>query len=213
MTERIGEEVAESTDLVQAVLDLGGLALDFARVERAPYHQDGIRRETDSDHTVMLALIGCALAEKLRPDLDLGKVAQFCLVHDLVEAYAGDTVTLDISEVDREAKEEREAAALLRIHEVFDSTLPWIGAAIDTYESRESPEARFVKTLDKLMPKITHILNKGQYLKEQGLTKEDIEALYERQPELMIEYAFDQPELLSIKHDLEGYMMRIVYPD
>jgi hypothetical protein len=45
--------------------------------------------ESDTDHTVMLALIACALAPIVDARLDVGLVAQYALVHDLVEAYAG----------------------------------------------------------------------------------------------------------------------------
>jgi hypothetical protein len=41
----------------------------------------------------------------------------------------------------------------------FDTTLPWISKTISEYESLESPEARFIKTLDKTLPKVTRHVN------------------------------------------------------
>lgn len=43
-------------------ISLAKLALRFSRVERATFHEDGVRPETDSDHTVMLGLVACQLA-------------------------------------------------------------------------------------------------------------------------------------------------------
>jgi putative hydrolase of HD superfamily len=76
------------------VIELAQLCLRFGRVDRATTHEDGQRHETDTDHTVMLGVIACAFASSCGLDLDIGKVAQFALVHDLVEAHAGDTNTL-----------------------------------------------------------------------------------------------------------------------
>src|SRR3954468_11904498 len=102
---------------VAAVLDLARLVLDFGRVDRITYHPDGVTPESDTDHTVMLALIGCALAERHFPELDRGRIAMHALAHDLPEVYAGDTPTLHAPSAElRQAKRDREDAAFWRIH-------------------------------------------------------------------------------------------------
>jgi putative hydrolase of HD superfamily len=158
----------------QAVIDLGELSLAFGRVDRVTYHPDGKTFESDTDHTVMLGLIACAFAERYLPDLDLGLVAQFALVHDLVEVYAGDTSTLNISEDGKAAKKAREEKAQAQIYDEFDQRLPWIASMIYRYEIRLQPEARYVKAMDKLLPKITHILNNCQSIRDEGMTPEDL---------------------------------------
>lgn len=159
MEKPVTEEVAAS------VVALGGLTLAFSRVMRATAKEDGETLESDTDHTVMLGLIATAFAARFEPALDLGKVAQFALVHDLVEAYAGDTNTFG-ARYDKkdDDKERRERAALDRIHQEFDATLPWLAETIEAYESLTTPEARYVKTMDKVMPKVTHALNDGKRL-------------------------------------------------
>jgi putative hydrolase of HD superfamily len=157
----------------QGLLDIGKLILAFARVNRATYFEDGVRPESDTDHTVMLSICACALAERLYPDLDLGKVAQFAIVHDVVEAYAGDTDSFGIQEEAKAAKDKREHESMLKIQAQFNTVFPWIGSTIEDYESLSTKEARFVKTVDKAMSKITHILNNGQYFKNRGLPQED----------------------------------------
>jgi 5'-deoxynucleotidase YfbR-like HD superfamily hydrolase len=146
--------------LDDAVVELGRLAMEYATVNRVTYLADGKTFESDTDHTVMLALIACAVAQKSVPSLDVGLVAQFALVHDLVEAYAGDTSTFGgLSETAKAEKDAREAAALVRIEKEFGHSLPWVHETIEAYESLATPEARFVKTLDKITPKITRLVN------------------------------------------------------
>ena len=138
---------------------LARLCLQFSRVERVTKHEDGIRPETDADHTVMLAIIACDLAEQLAPQrADRGLIAQFALVHDLVEAYAGDVQTLTIDAAGRVAKDERERLAMERLRTEFGPD-SWMCSVIDVYEAQWCPEARYVKVLDKVLPKLTHLLN------------------------------------------------------
>lgn len=146
---------------VDAVIRLGELVAQFATIHRVTYLSDGVTAESDTDHTVMVGVIACAVASAFDPKLNVGLVAQFALVHDLVEAYAGDTNTFGgLSEQGTAEKEDREAAALVRIESEFADSLPWVAETIKAYESLSTPEARFVKTLDKIMPKITRLLNK-----------------------------------------------------
>lgn len=161
------------TPYSQGIIDIGKLVLTFARVNRVTLYEDGLRPESDTDHTVMLSVCACALASKLYPDLDLGKIAQYAIVHDLVEAYAGDTDSFGLKEDARAVKEKREHSSMIKIQSEFDGVYPWIGSTIEDYETLSSKEARFVKTVDKAMSKITHVLNNGQYFKNRGLTQED----------------------------------------
>jgi 5'-deoxynucleotidase YfbR-like HD superfamily hydrolase len=157
-------------DTADAVIALGRLALRFGRVNRITYHDDATTPESDTDHTVMLGLIACAFAAAHLPDLDLGLIAQYALVHDLVEVHAGDTPTLRaLTPAAKAAKKRREHAAWRRLGAEFRHTLPWVPDLIARYESRATPEARYVKALDKLLPKITHIVNDLATIREQDL--------------------------------------------
>lgn len=193
-----------------AVIRLGKLSLAFGRVNRVTYHEDGVTPESDTDHTVMLGLIGCSLAARFYPHLDPGLVAQFALVHDLVEVYAGDTPTLRIDDAGREAKRQREHAAEMRLRDEFEGQFPWLTVAIEAYEKRAFPEARFVKALDKLLPKITHVLNGCQTLREQQMTLAELDDVYfARQAADLASYASDFPELLQLRVDLVARVMAI----
>jgi 5'-deoxynucleotidase YfbR-like HD superfamily hydrolase len=199
----------KATD-VDAVIDLGRLSLAFGRVDRITYHEDGVTPESDTDHTVMLGLVACAFAARHLPDLALGRIAQYALVHDLVEVYAGDTPTLRISTAERASKQERERAALERIEREFGGRLPWVAETIRRYEARQDPEACYVKALDKLLPKITHLLNGGVTLHEQGMGREELGARYAAQGLELLGYASDSTPLLEMRTALVRQVLAIV---
>ncbi|TXH45931.1 MAG: HD domain-containing protein, partial [Desulfurellales bacterium] len=202
-------------ELLPDVLTVADLALKFGQVERATYHQDGIRPETDTDHTVMLGLIACSLAERIndkdRPHhpgftmifgsvvdrLNVGLVAQFTLVHDLVEALAGDTDMFDPSPAKVADKEDRERKASAEIKR-RTARLPWISNLIEAYDRQSLPEARFVRAVDKIMPKLTMALNRGAgVIERQDPSK--VPELHQAQIEkLRATYAADLPEVVDL---------------
>lgn len=201
-------------DLTDSVIDLAELALRFGRVDRITAHPDGKRLESDTDHTVMLGLVACAFADLMPTPfwtnrLDLGKIAQFALVHDLVEAYAGDTPTLQHMEDDaKAAKTAREHAALERIAREFVH-LPWIAQTIAQYETQVVREARFVRAMDKLLPKALGILNGCATMRSNGMTRESLVARYDEQREELLEYAADFPDLIALRDDLTERLLAI----
>lgn len=196
----------------QGLIDIGKMVLSFARVNRVTLHEDGLTPESDTDHTVMVAICSCALASKLYAKLDVGKVAQFALIHDLVEVYAGDTNTFNISDEGRKEKEERELAALRRIQSEFDTVYPWIAKTIEEYESLISDEAQFVKAIDKVMTKLTHRINQGAYLKREGKTREETEFHYSTQTTSVEDkYGKKFPELVDILKKLTNDIINETY--
>lgn len=192
------------TPHAQGLVDIGKLILQFAKVNRVTLHEDGKRLESDTDHTVMLSVSALTLGSKLYKDiLDLGLVAQFAIVHDLVEVYAMDTDSFGITDGERKAKEEREHKAFLRIEEEFKDIYPWLPEMIAKYEALDTIEARFVKTLDKAMSKITHILNGGEYFKNRKLSEYEMWRDYTtvvRTAES--KYGAEFPEIISIMEEL-----------
>lgn len=186
-------------DNTQGLVDIGKLVFAFAKVKRVTLHEDGVTPESDTDHTVMLSICACSVAEKLYPQLDTGLVAQFAIIHDLVEAYAGDTNSFNLSDEVRKEKDKREHLAYERIRKEFDTVYPWIGNTIEKYESLASDEAQFVKMMDKVMTKLTHRMNTGAYLKKEKKTKEETVMHYGKQTQGLEEkYGNKFPEVITI---------------
>jgi 5'-deoxynucleotidase YfbR-like HD superfamily hydrolase len=206
----LGEiEIIQTT---KAVVELGDLAMKFGRVNRTCVVHPTGEPESDTDHTVMLSWIAPALAEiiNLREGYErypVGKVTQYCVVHDAVEVVVGDTATHKITPEAYAAKELREAQGADHLYNQFIKRLPWFARMVRSYESQSDPVARFVRSVDKIMPKIVHVLNAATDLVRAGLTYEDFVALYERQ-RAQIENWCPEPLLLQLYDELCGEVGR-----
>lgn len=170
-------------------LPLAKTVLDFGHVLRITRDAQG-RRESDTTHSFMLALVCYDLARKENDvllgcttgkPLDLEKVLIFALLHDFPEVHAGDTPTLReldaASQLEKDVREE-EARKQLRA-ELPDFS--WLLEAMEEYELQQCREARLVKAADKLLPRLTHLCNDGLVLKEQGVDLNEVAARIERQ--------------------------------
>lgn len=187
----------KTADLVDPFVAMGELAMAFSQVNRITYLPDG-SPESDTDHTVMLGWLACALAAKLYPDLDLGMIAQYALVHDAPEVFAGDTPTLRITASELMAKADREHRAVEEIRGMFVDSLPWFPATIMGYEKQYRPEARFVRGVDKILPKITHLFDGGKCLAEDGMTASDLRKRLNDQRHDMTTYIGEFPRILTL---------------
>jgi putative hydrolases of HD superfamily len=203
--------MAETT--TDAVIALGQLSLAFGRVNRITYHPDTPtapgQPESDTDHTVMLGLIACGLAAA-HTDLDVGQVAQDALVHDVTEVRAGDTPTLGgLSDEEKAAKKHREREAQEWISNTYATTVPWLPVTLAAYEAQITRESRFVRAVDKLMPKLTHLANGCRTLIEQGVDPDRQDARYVEQRAEIAVYAGEWPWLLDLHAELAGRVMAL----
>jgi putative hydrolase of HD superfamily len=175
---------------------LSNLSFRYGETFRFTTYPDGKTLESDTDHSFMLGLSACALRDTCAPELDRGKLAEYALIHDLVEVYAGDTATLGMT--DKSEKNAREHQALLRLKKEWDSTFPWITACIESYESQTEPEARFIKVLDKIMPPLTQMQNHGEIFERLKVSPEDITKGKDIQKEWVQEAAKEWPLLIEL---------------
>lgn len=195
--------------IFEKVSELAVLAMQYAQIYRAPRLIGSNENESDTDHTFMLGMLACSLQEYCAPELERGKLAEYALVHDFVEVYAGDTVTLGM--IDKSEKEEKEEASLQRLKREYDTVFPWIGEAIERYESQKDPEARFIKVLDKILPGLTHMHNLGTVLEELGVPHEDILKQKEVQREWVLETAKEWPLLIEIYDYIHEQIFNLPY--
>lgn len=144
--------------LARTSIELGRAAMQFARIERVPRYHDS-RRESDVEHSFMLALTAPELAQALELDLDIGLISQFSIVHDLIELKTDDVATLTLTEDQLLQKELVEKAAL---EGLLAELPPHTAHLLERYEHQAEPEARFVRFVDKLLPLVVDILGDGK---------------------------------------------------
>jgi putative hydrolase of HD superfamily len=161
---QLSAPLTDASDIAQTTLHLAEIAGRLALEERTLVTHPTGRAENVAEHSNMLAIIAPALAEKYYPDLDANLVARYAPIHDIVEAYVGDTPTHDISAEGLTAKERLEKWGLEQLLADF-AWLPSFTALVESYEVQQVPEARFVRVCDKLMPLLVHFVEKGKTLR------------------------------------------------
>jgi 5'-deoxynucleotidase YfbR-like HD superfamily hydrolase len=144
-----GVQSLSTADLLALMSELLVPMASVERTIKLPFDLE--RWENDAEHSYFLATLGCALAHQLDPELDLGRVSHYALVHDLVEVHAGDT-TIWAEQQWLSSKSEREARALKRIQKRFGAVFPWVIETIHAYEKLDEPESCYVYALDKILP-------------------------------------------------------------
>lgn len=122
------------------------------------------RRESTAEHSWRLALLAGVMLEEF-PQLDANRVLMMSLLHDLGEIYEGDISAALLPDSRKKYEEERAA-----VESVF-SRLPKVLhekylSVWQEYEDAETPEARFVKCLDKAETIMQH---------NQGVMPEDFD--------------------------------------
>lgn len=152
-------EVGSYPSTSSVILGLGGMAMRFAQVERVPRYSE-VHRETDVEHSYMLALIASELAQTLYPGtLNTGLVSEYAIVHDMIEIKTGDVATFQIDAHDLLQKEQTEHAAL---ESLLAELPPRTRDTLYNYEQQADPESRFVRAVDKLLPIVVDILGAGR---------------------------------------------------
>lgn len=152
------------------------LELDRAKqVLRQNTLADASRRENDAEHMWHLAVIALVLREYADAEVDIARVVEMLLVHDVVEIDAGDTFAYD--DAGHLDKEERERAAAERIFGLLpDDQARWIWELWLEFEAKATPEARFAASVDRLQPLLLNAASGGQAWKRHGVTAERVRA-------------------------------------
>ena len=127
---------------------------------------DPLAAESVADHSWSVALLAWLLAAD-DPSLDRDRVLKIALLHDLAETITGDLTPYEVGDETpaffnqrherspdaARAKQEAEAAAIDQLANLLpEGTAGELRALWAEYSERESPEARFVKVVDRLEP-------------------------------------------------------------
>lgn len=131
------------------------------------------RYEDSAEHSWHLAIMALLLAEYADAEVNLSRVVQMVLIHDIVEIDADDTFLYDTEA--RLSKAAVEAAAAERIFGLLPADQGKAMLALwQEFEVRESADARFAYALDRLMPLLQNYHNAGQTWQENGIHKSQV---------------------------------------
>ncbi|WP_424977489.1 HD domain-containing protein [Leisingera sp. S232] len=132
-------------------------------VIRASKLGDGSRHENSAEHSWHIMLYAWVLAEHSVAEIDVDRVLQMLLLHDLVEVDAGDTPIHGVTGPEvLQAKAEAETAAAIRLFGLLpqEQGKPML-AIWEEFEAAESPDAVFSKSIDRVQPVLLNLLNGG----------------------------------------------------
>ncbi|MEQ9861129.1 HD domain-containing protein [Pectobacterium cacticida] len=131
------------------------------------------RHEDSAEHSWHFAVAAMALAPYAGENVDIHRVIQMALIHDIVEVDAGDVLVYDLSA--RLAIHDREVAAATRIFGLLpEPQRQQFHALWEEYEANQTPSAQFAMMLDRLMPMLMNLHNGGQSWIENGIRLEQV---------------------------------------
>jgi putative hydrolase of HD superfamily len=134
---------------------------------------DRSRRENDAEHSWHLATMALVLSEYAEPGVDIGRVIQMLLWHDLVEIDAGDTFLYDVAGTeDKEAREQQAADRLFGLLPAEQGTA--FRALWEEFEARQTPDAKFARALDRVQPMLHNFHTQGGTWREYGVTLDQV---------------------------------------
>lgn len=125
---------------------------------------DVSRKENTAEHSWHLALFASVLAEYAAGPIDVARVVQMVLIHDLVEIDAGDTPLFDQGQPGQQDEDERRAA--IRIFGLLPEDQACAFRSLwDEFEAADSDDAKFAKALDRFQPSLlNHVTGGGTWL-------------------------------------------------
>ncbi len=146
------------------------------RLKDTPRHCTTTNRRTESvaEHSWRISLMALLLRHEFK-DIDIDKVVDMCIIHDLGECFTGDIPTFLKTDDDREAEDSILNRWVQSLPEELSKDLSELYKEMNAQETKE---AKLYKALDKLEALIQH-------------NESPIDTWSENEYELNKTYAFD----------------------
>jgi putative hydrolase of HD superfamily len=121
---------------------------------------DKSRRENDAEHSWHIAVMAMLLQEYAAEPVDIGRVVQMCVVHDLVEIEADDTFAYNEKGNIGKAERERQAADKL-FSQLPEEQGRLIRSLWEEFDAMETPDSKYAACMDRLQPFLHNTLTDG----------------------------------------------------
>lgn len=120
----------------------------------------GERRENTAEHCWHVGVMAMLLCEYSNEPVDAVRVMKMLIIHDIIEIESGDTYVYDTDGL--KDQEERERLAADKLFGMLpDDQNTEFRSLWDEFESKASPESKFAKAIDRLMPLIHNVGTDG----------------------------------------------------
>jgi putative hydrolases of HD superfamily len=163
------QHTADIANIVQFVLEVDKLKTVLRKVRPV----GAARYENTAEHSWQIALFALALAKMLGLSIDVPRVVSMLLIHDIGEIDAGDKFVFA-----ENGWEERKAAELRAVERICGlaprATAEYLITLWKEFDAGGSAEARFAKAIDRSMPVLLNLSNRGGSWLENGVTYERV---------------------------------------
>jgi len=133
------------------------------------------RPENSAEHSWQVALLAMLLASSASESVDVARVVEILLVHDIPEIEIGDVIVYAERDPQREQQEAEAARAIFVIlpePQAAHCFELWL-----EYERRQTPESRYAYAIDRLMPLLHNLQRGGGVWRENGISLDQVLAV------------------------------------
>lgn len=135
---------------------------------------DDNRYENSAEHSWHIAMAAQVLHPYAEEPVDLSRVTQMLLIHDIVEIDAGDTFAF-AEQVDLDAQAAKEEAAANRIFGLLPGgQFEYFKALFVEFEESKTADGRFAKAIDRILPLIQNMQNEGGSWAQHSVKKSQV---------------------------------------
>lgn len=135
---------------------------------------DGSRRENDAEHSWHIALMTLLFKEYCIAQVNVERAAKMCLIHDLIEIYAGDTFAYD--PIGNKDKQERESKAADKLFaQLPEEQGREFRSLWEEFDSMQTNDAKYAACMDRLQPFLHNTLTSGHTWVESGTCRSNVE--------------------------------------
>ena len=146
----------------------------------------GARNENDAEHSWHIAVMALLFKEYCVEEPNVERAIKMCVVHDLIEIYAGDTFAYDVK--GNESKAAREAAAADKLYaQLPEEQGAELRALWEEFDAMETVDAKYAACLDRTQPLLHNTLTEGHTWRNGGARRSQVEARIEIVREFMPE--------------------------
>lgn len=135
---------------------------------------DKSRRENDAEHSWHIATMAMLFEEYAKEPVNVPRAVEMCVVHDLIEIYAGDTFAYDVKANEDKADREKEAADKL-FSQLPHEQGKMIRNLWEEFDAMETPDAKYAACMDRLQPFMHNSLTEGFTWVESGTNRKVVE--------------------------------------
>jgi len=187
--------MSDLSQQLEFVLELDRLKAIYRQTFVKP---DGNRNENSAEHSWHISMMANILQEYAEDDVNLLRVNNMLLIHDIVEIDAGDTFAFaDKTELDGQLDKELRAAD--RIFGILpEKQFNYFKTLWLEFEDAETADAKYAKAMDRMLPLLQNMQNDGGSWAKHDVKKSQVldrNSYLKQSTPILWQYACEQIDL------------------